>query len=288
MTEDGTLSEIHHPDGGPWGGTLVDKAFKEFLLHIFGQSVMQSFSESCKADELYLYRNLEGIKKKTVRGSSQKRILRIPASLVACAKNAATVKHKIEQSEYNGRVELKPTKDKLAIDENILADMFYISSTNIVRQLKQLFSKPEIKGIKTVILVGGFAESPLIANDVRVAFPDKQVIVPQEASLAVLKGAVLYGHNPKSITSRKMAFTYGISTAVPFDRRCHPEHKKVIRDDIAKCEDVFHVFFEVGQTVIPDKTKAVHSFYTPNLTVANIEIYRTKERQPRFVSDEGL
>ena len=288
VTPDGTLSELHHPDGGPWGGTCVDKEFKEFLVHIFGKSVMKTILETCKSDELFLYRNFELLKKKIIRGSSEKRIVRIPASLVSCAQNTAVVKRNIEQSGYSGRVELR-TKDKLAIDESILAVMFDTSSSNIVSHLKKLFSQPEIECINTLILVGGFAESSLIAKDVRDAFHDKEVIVPQDASLAVLKGAVLYGHNPKSITSRKMPFTYGISTAVPFDRTRHPEYKKTIKNGIEKCEDAFYKFFEAGQTVIPDQTRAVHSFNPAKLTdsVANIEIYRTKERRPVFVSDDG-
>ena len=248
---------------------------------------MKTFSENCKSDELFLYRNFELLKKKIVRGSSEKRIVRIPPSLVDCAQGAAAVKRSIEQSDYNGRVELKRTKDKLAIDESILAAMFDASSSNIVSHLRKLFSQPEIEGIKTLILVGGFADSSLIAKDIRDAFHDKEVIVPQDASLVVLKGAVLYGHNPKSITSRKMPFTYGISTAVPFDKMHHPEHKKTIKNGIEKCEDVFSIFFEAGQTVIPDTTTAVRSFNPPTDYVAYIEVYRTKERRPVFISDEG-
>ena len=251
---------------------------------------MKTFSETCKADELFLYRNFELLKKKTVMGSTEKRILRIPASLVSCARNATEVRRKIERSDYNGRVELKSTKDKLAIEESIIAEMFSTSSSNIVRHLQCLFSQTEIESIKTIILVGGFADSPLIANDIRDAFREKEVIVPHEASLVVLKGAVLYGHNPKSITSRKMPYTYGVSTAIPFDRTRHPEHKKIIRNGIEKCEDAFHKFFEAGQTVIPDETRAVHSFNPATLTdsVATIEIYRTREKRPLFVTDDGM
>jgi hypothetical protein len=33
---DGTLSEIYQANGGNWGGTMVDKAFQDFLTGIVG------------------------------------------------------------------------------------------------------------------------------------------------------------------------------------------------------------------------------------------------------------
>lgn len=286
----GTLSEIHHPNGGPWGGTRVDNAFKEFLIDIFGQDAIKKFSKDYKSDILYLYRNFETLKRKTDRATIQKRILRIPSGLITCATDASALRTKIENSPFHGKVELKPTKDKLSIDGDVLQDMFNFSSTNIVQHVRQLFTDDKIQGINTIILVGGFAESALITNDIRAAFPDKTIIVPQECSLAVLKGAVLYGHNPKSITSRKMPYTFGISTAVPFDNRCHPPHKKTIDcNGVEKCEDVFKVFFEIDKTVIPNETTAVHSFNCSNYSsTANVEIYRTKDKHPIFVSDRGM
>lgn len=289
MEENGTLSEVHQPTGGPWGGSLVDQAFHEFLINIFGKSAIQNFSENYKSDELYLLRNFESVKRKIDRGSVQPRILRIPASLVTCAKNASAVKRKIEQSLYNGKVELKSTKDKLAVNGGLLEGMFNISSENIVRHVKELFTKKEMQGINTLILVGGFSESALIAKDMRAVFPNKEIIIPQDSSLAVLKGAVLYGHNPQCITSRRMPYTYGISTAVPFDKQIHPEDKKVIYNGAEKCEDIFQVFFEVGQRVTPGKTKVVRNFHTSvrSSSVAIVEIYRTRNRHPDFVSDAG-
>lgn len=48
-------------------------------------------------------------------------------------------------------------------------------------------------------MVGGFSESPITLDVVKNAFPTKRVIVPEEAGLAVLKGAVLFGHQSNSV-----------------------------------------------------------------------------------------
>ena len=292
MVEDnGTLREIYHPDGGPWGGTLVDQAFKQFLISLLGKAVLEKFSAECKSDELYLRRNFEMLKRRIKEKSSQNQILRIPRSLLECAGNDKAVKRKIEQSQYKNEVELKQSKDKLSISGNVLEQMFAEPVSNLIRHVKTLFSKTELQNIRTLILVGGFSESAFITNELRMAFPNRDIIVPHEPNLAVLKGAVLFGHNPKTISSRKMAFTYGISTAIPFDENIHPEYKRVFRNGVDKCEDVFKVFFEVGQTVIPDKTKVVHTFNTSHSRsdiTERVEIYKTKAAKPIFVSDSGL
>lgn len=48
-------------------------------------------------------------------------------------------------------------------------------------------------------MVGGFSESPFMQAAFLNAFSDKRVIVPEEAGLAVLKGAVMFGHEPCAI-----------------------------------------------------------------------------------------
>ena len=58
--------------------------------------------------------------------------------------------------------------------------------------MHQLFRHPSVKDVFSILLVGGFAESPMLQEDVKEAFSEIKVTVPQDAGLAVLKGAVVY------------------------------------------------------------------------------------------------
>ena len=58
----------------------------------------------------------------------------------------------------------------------------------------------------------------MLQEAVREAFSELKVIVPQDAGLAVLKGAVLYGHEPKTISARVCKYTYGIKTKRKFNK----------------------------------------------------------------------
>jgi len=55
-----------------------------------------------------------------------------------------------------------------------------------------------------------------------------EVLVPRRPQISVVRGACLYGLNPRSITSRIAKKTYGINTLTTFDPEIHPESKKVI------------------------------------------------------------
>jgi hypothetical protein len=64
-------------------------------------------------------------------------------------------------------------------------------------------------------MVGGFSDSPLIYERVKSEFPKLNVICPSDAVAAVLKGAVMYGHNPELISERKLCENNGISQSPP-------------------------------------------------------------------------
>ena len=73
--------------------------------------------------------------------------------------------------------------------------LFKESCDSNVRNMKELFSEPASLGTDTIILVGGFSESEILQQAIYKSFPKKRLIIPQEAGLAVLKGAVLFGHS---------------------------------------------------------------------------------------------
>jgi hypothetical protein len=58
--------------------------------------------------------------------------------------------------------------------------------------------------------------------------PNQTLIIPQEAGLAVLKGAVLFGFEPRIISTRICKATYGVKTNSAFKEGTDPEEKKTI------------------------------------------------------------
>jgi molecular chaperone DnaK (HSP70) len=79
--------------------------------------------------------------------------------------------------------------------------------------VKEISDKNKSQGgvISTILMVGGFSDCPLLHERVTSEFPKLNVICPSDAVATVLKGAVMYGHNPELISERICPRTYGIT-----------------------------------------------------------------------------
>ena len=77
-----------------------------------------------------------------------------------------------------------------------------------------------------------------------------KVLIPCEAQLAVLKGAVLFGHNPTEITARIARKTYGYELHKKFDPKIH-DLKRKFTDETGNdfCKDVFVTLVKQGESV---------------------------------------
>ena len=82
---------------------------------------------------------------------------------------------------------------------------------------------------KFIFMVGGFSESPFLKSEIKKKFETQnlQILVPRRPQVSVIRGACMYGLNPRSISSRIAKKTYGINTLTTFDPERHPEEKKV-------------------------------------------------------------
>lgn len=93
--------------------------------------------------------------------------------------------------------------------------------------IEQITAKKE--KLNFIFMVGGFSESPYLKSEIIKRFETDmiQVLVPRRPQISVIRGACMFGLNPRSITSRIAKRTYGINTLTTFDSDKHPEEKKV-------------------------------------------------------------
>lgn len=192
-------------------------------------------------------------------------------------------------NEYSGKVIWVQDSRKMRVDCDIMRGWFTESCNNTVKHIRDLFNQKESEGTKTILLVGGFSESSILQDAIRNAFPDKRLIVPDEAGLAVLKGAVLFGHDPVTIVSRVAKCSYGIRVFRDFDTGKHPTEK---REDVGgriKCKDVFAKHVQLGQELRVGEHQTSQR-YTPldadQLSLI-FDIYTSTDKDPQFVTDDG-
>ncbi|CAC5406610.1 unnamed protein product [Mytilus coruscus] len=144
-----------------------------------------------------------------------------------------------------------------------------------------------IKEVKHVLMVGGFSECQLMQSAVRKAFPDQRIIIPDEAGLSVLKGAVLFGHKPDYIQSRVMRCSYGVKTNVAWNEKKYDRKHYVVMEGEERCDNIFSLI--VGKDESVEAGMIVKkSFFTPykHQDKMDIMVYVSEETTPGYVDDD--
>lgn len=251
---------------------------------------MKAFSSNNKFDFLDLLGDFEAKKRTIVPEMNEKVIFRVPASLSETFENMnskSKIKDVLGRSNYKNK--LTWTGDKIRMEADMVKTLFDGSCKYIVNHLKELFIHPAVKDVSSILLVGGFAESLMLQSAIRDAFKTKTVIIPKEAGLAVLKGAVICGHEPEKISGRVCRYTYGVKTVIPFDSTIHPKFKKILHNNIEYCDDNFSIHVRVGQIVEvgEPQVKETYQVVKPDQTGIEFKFYTSKNKEPTYTTDVG-
>ncbi|KAH3716326.1 heat shock 70 kDa protein 12A-like [Dreissena polymorpha] len=260
MQDKGFISSLSSPSGGPWGGTVVDQEFRSFLESLFGKIVLD---DMCTLHSLEMDHAIEATKR-------------------AMAKSKEDVMFKPPPvfDGINSMADVRTIRDRIVIGNNVFTKMFTTPIEKITDHVTTLLKDPILQGVKTILLVGGFAESDIIQNAMKDKFSHRyNVIIPEEAGLAILKGAVIYGQNPCVVVTRRLAFSYGISIDVPFDDTTHPVERRFIRNGKEMCENVFDVFVKKGDVVTPGVITVQRELKVPHIgaTDIRVDVYKSGE-----------
>lgn len=178
--------------------------------------------------------------------------------------------------------------DKLRMASNDAEDFFAKSKDKITKHLKELFCHKNGRNISTIILVGGFAESEMLIEGIKSNFPKMRTIIPQEAAWSVLRGAVIFGHDPSLIRQRRSRYTYGIHIFEKFDLSKHDEKYKYEKNGEIRCGKLFSKLLEVDEIVTVGEYQNEKSYYIENrYKRGNIEIYSSTTQNPKYIYDQG-
>ncbi|KAK3603239.1 hypothetical protein CHS0354_007569 [Potamilus streckersoni] len=285
----GKLKELHKATGGAWGGIAVDEAFRQFIIKLVGNPVFQKFTIENTDDMLDMFRAFE-VKKREMQLMKESTVtLRIPVSLIRIFEKdtGEVLKETMSQTEFSDKIKL--LNDKLKVDGTIIRGFFSKSVQSITQYVKSLLKSKQLEGAKSIIMVGGFSECQMLQESIVSSFPEISIIVPQDASLAVLKGAVIYGHNQDAIVQRVCRYTYGIAGAKPFIQGVHKEEHREETDVGLLCDNMFIKFVEVGESIKLHERRGEHYFKLnmENQDTYSFPIYISSETSPTYVTDEG-
>lgn len=104
----------------------------------------------------------------------------------------------LQDSKYYNKLVL--VNDRMRIDRELIVTFISKVASDIVEDIKYALRKAKTVEIRTFIVVGGFSNSYVIRDKLKHEFQDVEIIYPPfDVDLAVVKGSVLYGHNPNYI-----------------------------------------------------------------------------------------
>jgi len=211
----------------------VDKYFEEFLKDFFGQELFEVYVKNAIA-RLEILKHFEMLKRKFNPGQDDRSRLQLSylsEDLTPSKLGELVEKH---NKKHPSELHLKQRGTScIDLPPNLIISFFHPLCLNIKNKVEQLLEQAENKvGYKTkfIFMVGGFSESPYLKAEIKKRFENETltVLAPRRPQVSVIRGACMYGLNPRSITSRIAKKTYGINTLTTFDPERHPEEKKVI------------------------------------------------------------
>ncbi|XP_061188217.1 heat shock 70 kDa protein 12A-like [Saccostrea echinata] len=288
VEENRALAEIHPPVGGDWGGTQVNSSFLNLLIKLVGAPIITKFKNEKFFDYLEMMSEFE-IKKQFISFENDEEVvLKVPESLVRMFEDESDEKlmDVIQQSTMDG--DLEWTSGRLIVQPERFKSLFSVSIDNITSKLKEMFKENGSRDVSTLLLVGGFSESPVLKKAIRDTFRDKRIVIPEHPSMAILKGAVIYGHAPLTVQTRICKYTYGfmavkpIQTSernVPFDR--------TIQDGRLEA-GFFDKLVEVGQAVDVGRHQVTKTYnkVSPYQASMILMMYISTAKNPKSVTDD--
>ncbi|XP_061665034.1 heat shock 70 kDa protein 12B [Syngnathoides biaculeatus] len=286
----GTLKELYKASGGPYGAVGVDLAFESMLRQIFGDDFIRSFKVKRPAAWVDLTIAFEARKRTVAPGRADALNVSLPFSFIDYYKShrGQSVEAALRRSNMN--IVKWSSQGMLRLTQEAMNELFQPTVANVVRHIEELMSKPEVRGVRFLFLVGGFAESPVLQDAVHKALGHAcRVVVPHNVGLTILKGAVLFGLNPTVVRVRRCPLTYGVGVLNRFVKGRHPQDKLLIKDDRQWCTDILDRFVSVDQSVALGEV--VRRSYTPARPCQRkiiINIYCSATDDVTYISDPGV
>ena len=195
----------------------------QIYIYQVGSSVFKTFCDKEQSHWIDLKKNFRDQKKRQF--STENVDMEFPVALERCFEDVANQKLSdiLNKNEYFSAI--LPRDGNIRIYRKRMVMFFDEAVSKINDHIKKLLAVQQLGDVTTILLVGGFSESKMVSDGAKHHFKNMKVIAPPSASLAILKGAVMYGRNTNVIASRVSPYSYGVHTRARFNCNKHQQSK---------------------------------------------------------------
>ncbi|XP_063407299.1 heat shock 70 kDa protein 12B-like [Mytilus trossulus] len=286
---DGRLKEICRASGNNCGGTCVDVQFYKMMETIIGPETFKAFKQDNLDSYIDLSREFE-IKKRNFQPDNTGYVtLLIPLTVLdlVCNKHLnLNFKKALDDSEYGSVTTI--LNDKLRIEVETFRAIFEPTIIGIVGLIAEIMKRSNADSDTQILLVGGFSGCNLVQRAIKATFPAHNIIVPYDSDVSVLKGAVIFGHQPNIISERISKYTYGFSKRKIFDQQKHDSSHLEIVDGKERCSRVFEPIIKRDEIVpVGKKITSTAKCKPDDDGLFTLCIYQTESENPIYTDEDG-
>lgn len=274
--------------GSALGATVIDREFEDFLCSLDVQGYPNFFQQMRLNPQIWhhLLDNFE-VSKTSFNGSRDMRV-ELPGYMFECYQSEARRQlATVLTKEISPDAYIQKNSTLLRIARSICLAWYHPTIDSVVGHIQDLITDYQVEAL---FVVGGFAECPLLIQELEDNFPKLKLIIPNSPGVAVIKGAVRYGPEPRAIASRTSHATYGVSTNSKFIHGFHDKTKMFWSEykGTFYCKNVFSAFVSIGEEVNPSRPyKKTYHPLTLEQTALSFPIYATDSKHPEYVTDRG-
>ncbi|XP_053400667.1 heat shock 70 kDa protein 12A-like [Mercenaria mercenaria] len=160
--------------------------------------------------------------------------------------NQEKLSESVRQMAISDDVEFKA--DKVRIKKKLFRSFFTEAIDGILNTVENVLSRIYLK-IDTIIYVGEFSDCKLLKDAFRAKFPDKTLIIPENAVTSIMKGAIISVRDQSVVNKRISRYTFGLDWNEDFDPDNHDPSKREETDDGHVCRDIFRKSIGKGDEV---------------------------------------
>ncbi|XP_054766581.1 heat shock 70 kDa protein 12A-like isoform X1 [Lytechinus pictus] len=289
----GTLKELHKAAGGRYGSVSIDQEFEQLLTDIFGQDFIEEFKVKRPAGWVDLMIAFEARKRNASPWKNNPLNVSLPFSFIDYYKkytNGKQMEDAVRKYNFKDVTWSAQVPGMLRFTPEGMQRLFASTVDRLITGVEEVLSSPSLTGISYLFVVGGFAQSALLQSAIRKKFSSQlRIIIPRDLGLSILKGAVLFGLDPSAVRVRRSRLTYGVGVLNKFQAGKHPDDKKVTKDNVDWCKDIFDTFVQADESVaVGDKVTRSYTPAKPSQQAIIINIYCSDRENVRFITDEGV
>lgn len=185
---------------------LVDTEFWKILIQIFGQPFLTKIQEEKPHSFMMISKHFNEMKTTNAPRLTTMFPVKMWDALFKSSSDES-IDEAISASPYRNEINVLHVEDRLQISHAMLKSCFSSTVKCMITLLETVFNTKRSNNIQDVIIVGDIAECKIIRTEIQKQFPSKNICVPEFANVAIVKGAVMFGHAPEILGKTMSRYT---------------------------------------------------------------------------------